>query len=987
MGQRSQWDNGQPASVVSQYATTPAVPTQYPVPGALPQYGSVPAPYGPPAVAHQYQQYPVSTPPVQAYQPPQASYRQNSQQYRLAGAPAPYAQPPAQAHNAPPQYGNPGYQGPPQNQYPQSNGPPQPQYASGYQNPHQQYSTPPVPLYQPPPNTYQPQNGSFAGASPSQSHSPQWNGGTPALPFAGSFPPSNNSQYGTGYDREYSGPPRQQSVSSSIQTPNQNPQQNLRPESHHATPQTPTSYPGPSHASETPADQSVQADEPNALSAPSSSSLPHPRRESSSSSQQMQSMHSATSSTKTVEEPDTNMKDGAQHEDGELTEEDIEDQEFIFDFETIFYEQSIRENVRLAQPLSTTWESTPVPLLDERLNNSVSRYARKENLKDFMRPIRSQPQWDYLKEDPAFSDSTIEGDSIPLDEVPAWMAARQGTEVVEPRPSILSRKRPRSAEQDENEQDNVYSQIKQEGAIEVLDPGMPNKRQKNDGHAEEETLIIPTASTPTGGPRTPTLGRSGTPSLDADDDVWAPQPGEGVASALQDPTEVLLASLGVSGSPKPVTARRGSLPPQTTDESSDSPPTSISPQANQPPTAYNMPPRSNSAYDNSYEMSQQYNSNAPYSAPPQGQYTNAGPPQGHPPYSAIPHGQYGGPVQGNSYANQPYNFPRQGPYDNGVPPQGNASYLNQQYGMPRQNSYGNGPPPQNNPQYNAQPYEMPRQNSYGNEMPHHIASPYANQPNGLPQQQYPPPNQYGPVIHQQNAAYSGPPQNNPQYSNGPYGMPSQQYSPANQYNDGMQHGISPQNNGPYPRPHGPQGTSNTGYAPNAMPQRGYPAHQPYNNGQVYQPPRQDSGYFSARESYSNGSGTNHGLPSMPPQIQQRQQTTQQSPAPEQVDLDGSNDTPPPKPMKVEAEETNFFASLPSQFPRKDKVKTAKVRLEVKTEGANNATKQEDEKDDSPLTPTSMEILGKLLPTYDSNGKKIDRKPKRPQPVVEAAYRY
>ena len=135
----------------------------------------------------------------------------------------------------------------------------------------------------------------------------------------------------------------------------------------------------------------------------------------------------------------------------------------------------------------------------------------------------------------------------------------------------------------------------------------------------------------------------------------------------------------------------------------------------------------------------------------------------------------------------------------------------------------------------------------------------------------------------------------------------------------------------------------------------------FGNGPYGTPPiRQDSGYVSARGSYSNDSGqigySRHRTSEM--EIQQ--------PPPHIRRIDGVADSPSSgenTPHKIE--------------PSLDKTGT--------------------EKSDSPLTPTSAEILGKLAQTRkSSNGKKPEpmrqvddmvRKYRRPQPVVAEAYRY
>ncbi|CAD6504756.1 BgTH12-00259 [Blumeria graminis f. sp. triticale] len=109
---------------------------------------------------------------------------------------------------------------------------------------------------------------------------------------------------------------------------------------------------------------------------------------------------------------------------------DVENQEdsWEWEYENIFKDPPVAETVALAQPLAVAFKSTPVPLMQpcSKLGASISRYARKENLKEFTRSIRSTPQWSYMQEDPAFSDNCLDGQLIPLDQIHTWTASRHG---------------------------------------------------------------------------------------------------------------------------------------------------------------------------------------------------------------------------------------------------------------------------------------------------------------------------------------------------------------------------------------------------------------------------------------------------------------------------------------------------------------------------------------------------------------------------------
>lgn len=651
-------------------------------------------------------------------------------------------------------------------------------------------------------------------------------------------------------------------------------------------------------------------------------------------------------------------------EEGEV---DDEEEQFNWDDKYIFKEPPKPETVALAQPLSTTFASTPVPQVDPRSTRSVSRYARNDNIKEFTRSIRSAPQWSYLQEDPAFSDAPLEGPLIPLHEVPAWTAKRHG--ITEPGPvedvddTIIvedtitvesSRKRAWSSTDD---QEDIDDQIQLEAASEVVDEGPANKRQKNAEMEQEDVQMQEPGEepeenrlkTPTIG--TPVLGRSGTPCLANVDDAWAPEPGERAASAScpEDPTEKLLASLGVTGAPKPV--KHEPLPPyispvdeqyeSPTTASSSQPPVSSQPAANTPtpnPQHSNTPPVQQNQYASGAQGGSQP---GPPSNPSYANLPPANSPNGNPPYAngPPPHAQNGnpqyGPPQSGSWSNAPppnppyagpshgsppqYGPPFNPPYNNAyLPPSAQQGYP--QYGPPRQPSYGNGPTP--NVQYGGPQYSTaPPQNVQYGGPPQYGYGPPQNPQYGAPQYANP---EYG----------NAPPQGPPQYFNGPpqppYGNAPPQGPP--QYANGPPQGYPQYANGP------PQGQPQYGSGPSQN-------QTPYGNV----PPRQDSGYVSARGSYSNGSSHNcfgnnpqNGHPEGQQPVPGNAQHNGQGP-----EISSNPENAPPEPEQMERKGSDTGATS------------------------------------SPLSPTSAEILGKLVqPTRKPSAGKV----KRPQPVVADAYR-
>lgn len=542
-----------------------------------------------------------------------------------------------------------------------------------------------------------------------------------------------------------------------------------------------------------------------------------------------------------------------------------EKQQFNWEFKYIFKEPPKPESVALAQPLSTNFAMTPVPLLDSKSTVSISRYVRKDNLKEFTRSIRSAPQWSFLKEDPAFSDLDLNGPLIPIDELSEWIAERHGTQNND---NDASRKRTRSMGSDSggnNEEEDIDHQNAKEAGTEIYDKEPPNKRQKNE--TSGQTDILSANGLKITHVNSPTFEtRDGTPYLATDDEAWAPEPGEG-ASTPMSPTEIKLAALGVTGAPKPVTQQLmptyqpptdeieytshlgPSLTPNMVDEKIPPPP---------PPPPPN-PPSNLQAMRNGYNHGQM---------PPHVQSSNI--PNGMP--NNIPANipgsmqNYG---QSNTYQGMPQNMqnvpPQFGQFPNAPP------YTNEQQYQPQYNSSVNQP-------------QQPQQHG----SPDYSTSSF---------NQFPSLNQYGPPNHQPffndpqlaNSQYNGssqPPQNNVAPYSGQAYPPAQplNHGPAMPYNNSFQgnqqylNGVQTQNN----QQHGSLIHGNQPYGngvPNQQQNNGS-----HNNSQIHQ----DSGYISVGGSYSNDSVVNGAEnprdPYQPPQQIQRSTGANTSVTPQQTPL-------------------------------------------------------------------------------------------------------
>lgn len=513
---------------------------------------------------------------------------------------------------------------------------------------------------------------------------------------------------------------------------------------------------------------------------------------------------------KHVQSSVTSQKQGGsvKPEDGEVGEEDETDAMFKWEYKRIFKEPLAFETVELAQPLLDTYtsKSTPVPLVQawSTMVPSISRYARKDNLDEFVRPIRSSPQWSYLQEDPAFADIDLHGPAIPFEELDMWIIAHH-----EETDGLMVDE----MEEEEETWNNSRKRARcdeAEGETEVV------KRQKND-YAECDQDVVMRAPNAT----TPVIHRSGTPCDETGDDAWAPLPGES-ASTPQDPTETFLASLGVTGSAKPV--RKAPIPAymnglEEVPRDRSSQPAQAAPLRHNPQEANSAPPNTNATLQQQISRS--------------------------PNHQQVPPAQ-----QGPSIDNQ--SVPPINPV-NGVPVPG-------QYGPQMANQVGFQPSHQNGPvcrqngpihnQYGAQAqYGPPVNRGFGNAQ--YQSSPAGNYHQGNPQ--------YGPPV---NVSYqNGPPQN--------FGAPSTQYGhgpvQAGPYNNGQMNNFGPQNN----------------YPQQGVPQWTVPQHQAYNhahpvNGPQVFPhqtpvpgPQYGNSQFSTPDnSFVNGQGLQfqqHGPPQYGPQ--------------------------------------------------------------------------------------------------------------------------
>lgn len=229
-----------------------------------------------------------------------------------------------------------------------------------------------------------------------------------------------------------------------------------------------------------------------------------------------------------------------------------EDQDFEWDLEKSFVEIVHLEVHSVAQPLPAVFNDEPV-IFSNNTSGVTLKYVRPINLEVFCLDIRKTLHWPMLEADPVFKDIDYDSELVPLDKVDEWLQNRPYRNKVTDimgfeRGSHTHRSKRALSDEvvDRNRGVNLgsYSTF----PLEKCRQSLETHRTSPGNHF---TSMFDGSSTPV-------YARPSTPSLGAEDDVWAPQPGEGLStnSPTRDPTEVRLAALGVTGSPKPLSKRQ-----------------------------------------------------------------------------------------------------------------------------------------------------------------------------------------------------------------------------------------------------------------------------------------------------------------------------------------------------------------------------------------------------------------------------------------------
>ncbi|KAM0154247.1 hypothetical protein ACHAPG_006632 [Botrytis cinerea] len=730
--QTKQWasvQSGQMGSKYAPYAGPGSAPmSQFTDPGHNSQFNG-PMPSAPSPL---YQQH--STPNPQQQGPPQQAYPNqpvvNGTNYN---------------HPSQQQHGSQGYQAP-YNQHPQSNSP-QPYGPSTHNQNGSQYPPPSVPA-----TPFQSQNNGYNQGYNSRSSSvPHQSNGTPnhgqwvGSPPAASSPNGLQQQQGQmqsnpGYNREFRRSQSQQSQQSEgrmwaqqgeSRMGSQQPQQGT---SRGASQNPPMTSPELNKRG-----LYIPRSKNTTLTAPSNASpqpaeVPIPSRASSVAS----TPYGSPSSRDNISEWDG--QPAVLKEESHRTDEE---KQFNWDYKKIFQVAGQRhETVALAQPLANRFDMTPVPLIDKKSTISISRYARRENLKEYRQSVRKTPQWPYLQEDPTFQELKAGEDSVSFQDLDDFMQTRHGDAHV----SITARKAtaaniPRTAKRKPSptEQDDIDEQLQAD--VSTL---KNNKRQKVDDQSFKSADGLPRFCGDDALKNSP-------PLAEAPDDIWAPQAGESA-----DPTEALLASLGVSGAPKPV---------------EPGPPVMIPMEDLQQPIYSPQQPLYESHQTPYGSQNTQHNQQPTFNAQQQPPYTQ------QPPFNAQ---------------QPPYNSQQQPPYNHQPPFNAEQRPFNgqQQPSYNRQPSFNAQQPPYNpqqtpynaqHPPYNHQPPFNTEQRPFNAQQPPFVAQQHSFNPQQPPYNAQQP---YNAQRHPFNPNMAGQPfRQDPSYANarpslsGPQGFSHQNIPP------------------------------------------------------------------------------------------------------------------------------------------------------------------------------------------------------------------
>lgn len=242
-----------------------------------------------------------------------------------------------------------------------------------------------------------------------------------------------------------------------------------------------------------------------------------------------------------VKNQPTDSTDGADNTQDSLSHDTID--EFDIDWEESVFTDLLRVvAVAILTPLSTQFDEEP--LTSDASDAPIkSKYVRPGNLEVFILPIQKSLHWAILHTDPALAKIDEAYPAVPFEMWEEYREERKKRKMLEAR----LRDNTWDDQSCEEIQEDADDQAMRESSTESIDRQESNRsgvRQFSAGSQRDSRSRS----------RTPGYSRRGTPTLEDEDELWASRPDEAPTKtvAYVDPAEAVLASLGVTGAPKPI---------------------------------------------------------------------------------------------------------------------------------------------------------------------------------------------------------------------------------------------------------------------------------------------------------------------------------------------------------------------------------------------------------------------------------------------------
>ncbi|KFY17044.1 hypothetical protein V492_00904 [Pseudogymnoascus sp. VKM F-4246] len=224
------------------------------------------------------------------------------------------------------------------------------------------------------------------------------------------------------------------------------------------------------------------------------------------------------------------------------TSSDAAIDEFDIDWEESVFRDLLRVvTIAILTPLSTEFDEQPLTS-DVSDAPIKSKYVRPGNLDVFILPIQKSLHWAILHTDPALAKIDEAYPAVPFEMWDEYREERKRRKMLEARLHNTTR--------DEQSREGTYDDTDDQA---MRESSTESTRRHESSRGSVRQFSAGSQRDSRSRSRTPGYSRPATPALD-DDRYWASKADEAPAktTAFDDPAEAVLASLGVTGAPKPV---------------------------------------------------------------------------------------------------------------------------------------------------------------------------------------------------------------------------------------------------------------------------------------------------------------------------------------------------------------------------------------------------------------------------------------------------